>query len=206
MHLMSFIGNPIRLLTLLAAIAGIAVVATGCGPKPQADIRNDSQVTSETYTLEEMEDAVQRFSGELSENMALALNRVFADYGSPNAFISGEENSVALIGGLTFGAGELETKSGIRREIHWQGPSLGFDIGAENSQTFFLIYNLANVEQIYQRFPGLAGKAFFIGGVGVTYLQSENTILAVLRSGVGIRGGVNAGYVKFRKEATILPF
>ena len=163
-------------------------------------------VSDETFTRAEVDDAVQQLSGEVSENMAVALNRIFADYGAPNAFITGEETSGALIIGLTFGAGELETKSGVSRQIHWQGPSIGFDFGAEGVQTFILVYNLDDVEKLYQRFPGLAGKAFFIGGVGVTYLQSEDTILAVMRSGVGIRAGVNAGYVKFRREATFLPF
>ena len=185
----------------LAALC-VLLVAGACAGRQEAA----TPVSAETFSRAEVEDAVQRLSGEVSENMAVALNRVFADYGAPNAFITGEETSGALIIGLTFGAGALETKSGETREIHWQGPSIGFDFGAEGVQTFILIYNLEDVEKLYQRFPGLAGKAFFIGGVGVTYLQSENTILAVMRSGVGIRAGVNAGYVKFRREATILPF
>lgn len=164
------------------------------------------QHTLPTYSRGEVQDEVKDLFGEVSENMALALNRVFENYGSPNAFIKGEENSGAMLFGLTYGTGELNLKSGERREIHWQGLSLGFDVGAEHSQIFILIYNLSDVDDLFQRFPGLAGKAFFIGGIGVTYLQSEDTVVAVMRSGVGIRGGINAGYLKFRPEATILPF
>ncbi|MCY4035412.1 MAG: EipA family protein [Hyphomicrobiales bacterium] len=162
--------------------------------------------TNPTYSRGEVDDEVEDLFGGLSESMALALNRVFEDYGSPNAFIKGEENSGALLFGLTYGEGELHMKSGEHEKIFWQGPSFGFDVGAENSQAFVLVYNLANINDLFQRFPGLAGKAFFIGGIGVTYLQSENTVVAVMRSGVGIRGGVNAGYLKFRREATLLPF
>lgn len=184
------------------ALFSLLLFAGACAGAPQTA----TPVSSDTFSRAEVEDAVERLSGDVTENMAVALNRVFADYGAPNAFITGEETSGALIVGLTFGAGELETKSGVMREIHWQGPSVGFDIGAEGVQTFVMIYNLEDVEDLYQRFPGLAGKAFFIGGVGVTYLQSEETILAVMRSGVGIRAGLNAGYVKFRSEPTIIPF
>lgn len=191
------------------ALALLIFSAIVMGESAQADqhqyvINSDAPV--ETFSREEVEDAVQGLSGEISENMALALNRIFTDYGSPSAFITGEETSAALFFGLTFGKGELRTKSGTRREIHWQGPSIGFDLGAEGTQTFILIYNLADAEKLYQRFPGVAGRVFIIGGVGVTYLQSENVILAVMRSGVGIRAGVNTGYIKFRKEATALPF
>lgn len=186
----------------LAAIAVVLISASAWADRHETA----GDASRETFSRQEVEDAVQELSGEISENMALALNRVFADYGSPNAFVTGQETSAALFFGLTFGKGELRTKSGMQREVHWQGPSFGFDFGAEGTQTFIMIYNLEDVEKLFQRFPGLAGKVFFIGGVGVTYLQSENVILAVMRSGVGIRAGLNAGYIKFRKKATALPF
>lgn len=186
-----FVRSIICALVLMLSLAGMA----------HAD-----EHTLPTYSRGEVDNEVEDLFGDVSENMALALNRIFENYGSPNAFIKGEENSGALLFGLTYGAGALNMKSGERQEVHWQGLSLGFDIGAENSQIFILIYNLADIDDLFQRFPGLAGKAFFIGGIGVTYLQSEDTVVAVMRSGVGIRGGINAGYLKFRREATALPF
>ena len=188
-------------LTVCALMLGLSLTIPSLVSMAHAD-----EHEPETFSRGEVNDEVEEFFGELSENMALALNRVFEDYGSPNAFIKGEENSGALFFGLTYGEGELQVKSGERERVYWQGPSLGFDLGAENSQAFVLIYNLADVGNLFQRFPGLAGKAFFIGGIGVTYLQSEQTVVAVMRSGVGIRGGINAGYLKFRREATVLPF
>ena len=191
-----FIRSIMCALVLMLSLASLSL----------ADMAHADEHTLPTYSRGEVNNEVKGLFGEVSENMALALNRVFENYGSPNAFIKGEENSGALLFGLTYGAGELNLKSGQRQEIHWQGLSLGFDVGAENSQIFILIYNLSDIDNLFQRFPGLAGKAFFIGGVGVTYLQSEDTVIAVMRSGVGIRGGVNAGYLKFRREATVLPF
>ena len=183
-------------LMLMLSLASLSLAGTA----------NADEHTLPTYSRGEVNNEVKGLFGEVSENMALALNRVFENYGSPNAFIKGEENSGALLFGLTYGAGELNLKSGEHQQIYWQGLSLGFDIGAENSQIFILIYNLSDIDDLFQRFPGLAGKAFFIGGVGVTYLQSEDTVVAMMRSGVGIRGGINAGYLKFRREATALPF
>ena len=155
------------------------------------------------------EDEIREMFGNLSENMGDAVQQVFSEYGTPNAVITGEEISGAFLFGLTYGEGELEhpAGSGISHKVYWQGPSLGLDMGTEiMARTYILAYNLNNPNDLFQRFPGVTGKAFFIGGVGVTYLQSEETVLAVIRSGVGVRAGVNTGYLKFRKENTILPF
>ena len=73
--------------------------------------------TNPTYSRGEVDDEVEDLFGGLSESMALALNRVFEDYGSPNAFIKGEENSGALLFGLTYGEGELH----IVLSTHWSG-------------------------------------------------------------------------------------
>ena len=154
------------------------------------------------------QDELPQLFGDFSEDMGNVLQRIFMEYGEPNVVITGEEVSGAFLFGLTYGKGVLKNKpdSGISSTVYWQGPSFGFDFGGEITRTSILVYNLNNAEDLFQRFPGLAGKAFLVGGIGVTYVQSEDIVLAVIRSGVGIRGGVNTGYLKFRKENTILPF
>ena len=66
-------------------------------------------------------------------------------WGEPNGYIIGQEASGAIFGGLRFGEGVLYTRSAGERRIFWQGPSLGFDLGADGGRTMMLVYNLPAV-------------------------------------------------------------
>jgi len=59
---------------------------------------------------------------------------------------------------------------------------------------------------IYQRFGGVDGSAYFIGGFGMTALTADNIVLVPIRAGVGLRLGANVGYLKFTDRATWNPF
>ena len=48
-----------------------------------------------------------------------------------------------------------------------------------------LVYNLPATEAIYQRFAGIDGSAYFIGGFGMTALTANNIVVVPIRSGVG---------------------
>ena len=74
------------------------------------------------------------------------------------------------------------------------------------ARTMMLIYNLPATDAIYQRFAGIDGSAYFIGGFGMTALASGNIIVVPIRSGVGLRLGANIGYLKFTPNATWNPF
>ena len=102
--------------------------------------------------------------------------------------------------------GDLHRKNGGTTHVYWQGPSIGFDVGANASKSFTLVYNLGRTDQIFQRFPGLEGIYYFIGGIGVNYQQAGDIILAPMRTGLGVRAGVNAGYLSYTRERKILPF
>ena len=79
-------------------------------------------------------------------------------------------------------------------------------VGGNGSKSFTLIYHLETLDQIYQRFPGVEGTAYFIGGVGVNYQQAGNIKLAPMRVGVGFRAGANVGYLSYSRERNISPF
>ena len=51
----------------------------------------------------------------------------------------GQEAGGAFIGGLRYGEGEMYTRNAGRRRIFWQGPSLGFDAGADGDRTMMLV-------------------------------------------------------------------
>ena len=76
----------------------------------------------------------------------------------------GEEVGGAWVAGLRYGEGVLYTKNAGDRRVYWQGPSLGFDFGADGARTMMLVYDLPATDAIYQRFVGIDGSAYFVGG------------------------------------------
>jgi len=158
------------------------------------------------YEQNEIVNSVADFFGVTTEAAAEAVARIFSDNGKPNAYIRGEEGAGAFIGGLRYGKGQLIRKGYEPVRVYWQGPSLGFDFGGNASKTFVLVYNLENEEQIFQRFPGPEAAGYFIAGIGVNYQQRDNIVLAPMRTGVGLRGGINLGYLHYTRERDWLPF
>ncbi len=69
-----------------------------------------------------------------------------------------------------------------------------------------MIYDLPNLEALYQRFPGIDGSLYFVGGVGVNYHRTENIQLAPIRFGVGWRQGLNVGYIHLSPKRSWNPF
>jgi len=90
--------------------------------------------------------------------------------------------------------------------VYWQGPSVGFDWGGDGARTMTLVYNLPATNAIYQRFAGIDGFAYIIGGFGMTALTSNGIVLVPIRSGLGLRLGANIGYLKYTPRATWNPF
>jgi hypothetical protein len=195
--------NRLRDRLFLAVLASCALlgrpVLSAAGPTPTT--------TEDTYTYEEVLDAGKSFFGATSEGLANVIKQVFDTYGRPNAIIQGSDISGAFVVGLRYGSGELLRKQQNRRvKVYWTGPSAGFDFGGSGSQAFMLVYNLGKTAEIFKRFPGIEGAFFFVAGVGVNYYQSGDMIVAPIRTGVGLRQGISAGYVHFTRKRTWVPF
>ena len=159
-----------------------------------------------TFSAEEIKDAGHRFFGSVSMGLASAIEYTFQRAGRPNGYILGEEAGGAIIAGLRYGEGVLYTKDAGEHRLYWQGPSVGYDLGAEGSKTMVLVYNLRAPGEIYSAFAGVDGSAYLVGGVGVTFLADSHVILAPIRSGLGLRLGANIGYLKYTREPTWNPF
>ena len=147
-----------------------------------------------------------KYLGTTAESMAEIMDRVFSQYGIPDAIIRGEEVSAAVVFGLRYGRGTLEMRSGAQHPIYWRGPSAGVDTGGNAAKSFTLVYGIQNVEEVYSRFGGVDGSAFYLGGVAVNYLQRDDIVMAPMRAGVGLRAGVSIGYLKFTRESGWFPF
>jgi hypothetical protein len=160
-----------------------------------------------TYSEPEILEAAERFFGAGAEGVATVVRHVFSDLGRPNAYIEGEEGSGAIGIGLRYGDGRLHRKSGGgTTRIYWQGPSIGFDTGGNAAKVFTLVYNLRDVDEIFRRYPGVDGSAYFIGGVGVNYQRRDDITLAPMRAGVGFRLGANVGYLAYSRRRRLNPF
>ena len=158
------------------------------------------------YTLDEIRNATKGFFGTISTNLASVIEYAFENSGRPSAYILGNEGGGAFLAGVRYGKGTLYLRDGGRRDIYWHGPSVGSDFGASGSRTMFLIYDLPSANSIYRSFTGVDGSAYFVGGVGITYLQGGDVVMAPIRSGIGFRLGANLGYVRFTRAATWNPF
>ncbi|MGE0046384.1 MAG: EipA family protein, partial [Hyphomonadaceae bacterium] len=136
------------------------------------------------YTEDEIVNAVSRTFGLGAEAVASAVRPIFRDLGRPVGYVDGSEGSGAIGVGLRYGEGRLYMHGRSETtKVYWQGPSIGFDAGANAARVFTLVYGITEPRQIFRRFPGVEGSAYFIGGIGVNYQRAEGITLAPMRAG-----------------------
>lgn len=169
-------------------------------------LAEEQESDNDTFSENEITKAAADFFGIATESVAKAVQRVFRDQGRPDAYIKGDEGSGAFVVGLRYGSGWLIRKNHEPKKTYWRGPSVGFDVGGNASKVFTLVYNLRKESRLYQRFPGVEGSYYFIAGIGVLYQRSGGVTLAPMRTGVGLRAGVNAQYQEYTEKRDWFPF
>jgi hypothetical protein len=117
-----------------------------------------------------------------------------------------KRRAAPFIGGLRYGDGTLYTRNAGDARVFWEGPSVGFDAGADGARTMMLVYSLPQTGAIFDRFGGINGSAYLAGGFGMTALTANNIVLVPIRSGIGLRLGANVRYLKFTQGPTWNPF
>lgn len=188
----------------LLALSGCATSQNN--PATQAKAGTAEFTGDQTYNENELVNAVSTHLGVTSESAATAVENLFKKRGRPAGYITGQEGSGALVFGAVYGQGTLWMKDGTTKKVYWQGPSVGFDGGADVSKVFTLVYGLNDAESIYQRFPGGEGSAYLVAGMAIDYQRANGISLAPIRSGVGARLGANVGYTSYTRNRSILPF
>lgn len=171
------------------------------GAAPQAQ-----KVATTTYGEDDLIGAAEGVFGKGAQGIAKMIQDLLAKQGEPNAYIVGREASGAFVVGARYGSGKLFHKVEGEMPVYWTGPSIGFDAGANAGNTFVLVYNLYDTEELYERFPAGEGQAYLVGGLTASYLRKGDIVLIPIRVGAGLRLGVNAGYMKFSKKQRWLPF
>lgn len=163
-------------------------------------------VASDTYKEDDLIGAAEGVFGKGAEGLARMIEDVLEKQGEPNGYIVGREAGAAFVLGARYGSGTLFHKIEGQRPVYWTGPSVGFDAGANAGNTFVLVYNLYDTEQLYERYPSGEGSAYLVGGFNASYLRKGDVVLIPIRVGAGLRLGVNAGYMRFSKNQRWLPF
>lgn len=191
-----------------ATLAGLLAAAGAAGPLSAgpAQAAAPRQGGPDTFSPNELVDSGHQFFGSVSRGLASVVEEATRRWGRPNSYILGQEGSGAFIGGLRYGEGVVYMRRGGGQKVFWQGPTVGFDFGGDGARTMMLVYNLSDVPELYKRFIEIDGSAYFIAGFGLTAARADDTVVVPIRSGVGLRLGVNAGYLKFTDRPTWNPF
>jgi hypothetical protein len=190
--------------TVFRTIAfAFALIGWGLGPLAAQPAESGRD---QRYSPNELVNAGHQFFGTVSQGLATVIEKAVSNWGQPNGYVLGQEAGGAIVAGLRYGDGTLYTKNAGDLRVYWQGPSVGFDWGGDGARTMMLVYNLPRTDAVYQRFAGIDGSAYFIGGFGMTALTANNIVVVPIRSGVGLRLGANIGYLKFTPTATWNPF
>lgn len=159
-----------------------------------------------SYQKDDLIGAAEGVFGKGAEGLAGLIEDLLRKQGEPNGYIVGREASGAFVVGLRYGSGTLHHKVEGERPVYWTGPSVGFDAGANAGNTFVLVYNLYDSEDLYKRFGAGEGAAYLLGGFHTSYLRRGDVVLIPVRMGLGLRLGVNAGYMKFTRKRNFVPF
>lgn len=181
---------PALLATLCIGLAGPAAAATA-----------DDSTYDEASVIKD----ATAFFGDTTEGLAKVIEKAFKEQGRPNGYIKGEEIAGAVGVGLRYGDGTLMLKNGGTTKVYWQGPSVGFDLGANASKVFVLVYKLPKTEDIFKRYPGVDGSLYYVAGAGINYQHRDGVTLAPIRLGVGLRTGASIGYMHYTPTKTLNP-
>ncbi len=178
------------------------------GPPPEQSYQSSdpNSPTRGYYSQGEIVDKGRGFFGSITQGLASAIEYTYQKAGRPNGYVLGEDGGGAFFAGLRYGEGTLYTKDAGDHKVFWQGPSLGYDVGGEGSKVMVLVYNLTSPNDMYERFGGVEGSAYLVGGVSVQFQKNNDVTLAVIRSGIGLRLGANVGYLKYTRRPTWNPF
>ncbi|MFM7403756.1 MAG: DUF1134 domain-containing protein [Erythrobacter sp.] len=175
-------------------------------PMPAMAAAATPAAAGQTYGEDDLIGAAEGVFGKGAEGLAKLIEDLLKKQGEPNGYIVGREAGGAFIFGARYGSGTLHHKVEGEQKVYWTGPSVGFDAGANAANTFVLVYNLYDSEDLFKRYPAGEGQAYLVGGLNASYLRRGNVVLIPIRVGAGLRLGINAGYMKFSKQQRWLPF
>ena len=169
--------------------AGAWSTKTNTAPPPSPEVMAalppvEERQANLTYGSHEIRAAGSGLFGTLSAELASVIKFLPSTVmASPTDIFWATKAVPRFFAGLRYGSGNLVTKQFGQRKIYWQGPSIGTDFGITGSRVMVLVYNLDDPGTIFDRFVGVEGAAYFVGGVGITFHQKGRLVLAPIRTG-----------------------
>jgi hypothetical protein len=176
------------------------------GTQDSIELATTATEQSRTVPREDLINAAEGVFGRGAQGLARLVENILRDQGEPVAYIAGQEASGAFVFGVRYGSGVMRHQIEGERTVYWTGPSVGFDVGADANKVFVLVYNLHDSQDLFRRYPAGEGHAYFVGGFSAQYMRRGDVVLIPIRLGVGLRLGVNAGYMRFSERNRWLPF
>jgi hypothetical protein len=173
---------------------------------PEATTAMDRAPTAGTIPQDDVLSAAEGVFGKGTEGLAGLIEKILKEQGQPTAYIAGREAGGAFVLGVRYGSGTMRHNIEGDRAVYWTGPSIGFDAGADANKVFVLVYNLHDSQELFRRYPAAEGRAYVVGGFTASYLRRGDVVLIPVRLGVGLRLGVNAGYMRFSEKSKWVPF
>jgi hypothetical protein len=183
-----------------------AMPADGSGAQPSDEPAPVAVPTGDTFQQDDLIGAAEGVFGKGAQGLGLFIEDILKKQGRPNGYIVGREGGGAFLVGLRYGSGTLNHRVEGQKPVYWTGPSIGPDAGANAGNTFILVYNLYDTEELYERFAAAEGVAYLGGGFNASYLRRGDVVLIPIRVGAGLRLGANVGYMRFSKKQRWLPF
>jgi len=184
--------------------APYAAPATGAVPPPAGAA--PTQANGQSWHEDDLIGAAEGVFGKGAKGLAMMIRDILKKQGEPIGYITGREAGGAFVVGVRYGSGTMHHKIEGDVPVYWTGPSVGLDAGANAGNTFVLVYNLYDTGEMFHRFGAGEGQAYLIGGFNVSYLRRNDVVLIPVRMGAGLRLGINAGYMKFSRKQTWVPF
>jgi hypothetical protein len=180
--------------------------ANAAAPLAAAPPAATPRASGDTIPRDDVFSAAESVFGKGAKGLAKILENILRDQGQPTAYIAGQEAGGAIVVGVRYGSGTMHHQIEGDRLVYWTGPSVGFDFGADANKVFVLVYNLYDSQDLFRSYPSAEGHAYAVGGFAASYLRRGNVVIIPIRLGVGLRLGVNAGYMHFTEKNHWLPF
>ena len=124
------------------------------------------------YTIDEIREITRGFFGTISTEPRQRLEYAFSTSGRPDGYVLGTEGGGAFLAGVRYGSGTLYLRSGGTGE-----GLLARAVDRHRLRRLGLAHHVPDLQSARARassireFTGIDGSAYFVGGVGITFLK-----------------------------------
>src|SRR5262249_33376603 len=120
---------------------------------------------------------VNAFSARFRVSSRRSSRRRAANSGSPTVTCSARKAAARWLRDCATGKASSTPRMPVTSGCFGKDRHLAMTSAVEGARTMMLVYNLPATDAIYQRFAGIGGSAYFVGGLGMTALTMNNIVV-----------------------------